>query len=59
VALFDDFVSDARQIANGVANVVKARGSGDFTALRDGHEWLRVQQKEMGMHHRDTESQRK
>ena len=37
VSLLDDFVSDAGQVANGVADVVEALGGGDLAGLGSGH----------------------
>jgi hypothetical protein len=38
VALLNDFIGHASQVANGVANVIETLGGGDFAGLRDGHE---------------------
>ena len=38
VSLLDDFVGDAGQVANGVADVIEAGGGGDFAGLGGGHE---------------------
>jgi hypothetical protein len=37
VALPSDLVGVTSQVADGVADVLQARGSGDFTSLGDGH----------------------
>ena len=38
MSLPGDFVGDAGQVANGVANVFQTGGGGDFAKLRHGHE---------------------
>jgi hypothetical protein len=38
VALRNNLISDGGQIADGITNVVEARGGSDFAILSDGHE---------------------